>query len=93
MGDFNLDIKDPYKYNLIKNIELLFQFKQLISEPTHVSNKSSTIIDLIFTNIKTKHVDCRVIPHPLSDHISLLLLFPLNFRQNLKLKNTAIKGV
>ena len=28
MGDFNLDIKDPYKYNLIKTIELLFQFKQ-----------------------------------------------------------------
>ena len=27
MGDFNLDINDPYKYNLIKTIELLFQFK------------------------------------------------------------------
>ena len=40
MGDFNLDIKDPYKYNLIKTIELLFQFKQLISEPTRVGNKS-----------------------------------------------------
>ena len=40
MGDFNLGIKDPYKYNLIKTIELLFQFKQLISEPTRVSNKS-----------------------------------------------------
>ena len=42
--------------------------EQLISSPTRISEKSSTAIDLIFTNISHRIVDHGVIPSVISDH-------------------------
>ena len=41
---------------------------QLISKPTRLTSTSSTIIDLIFTNVHGKHNSTGVIPISLSDH-------------------------
>ena len=69
MGDFNLDINDTRKKNIVNEIELLFQLKQLIKDYTRVTENSATTIDLIFTNLPfCNHIESGVIPCSPSDH-------------------------
>ncbi len=50
MGDFNLNLlKNPDKEK-IDDISLQFGFHQLIKDPTHFTEHSSSLIDLIFVN-------------------------------------------
>lgn len=54
-----------------KNSHKLFkayQFIQLISDPTRIVERSSTLIDLIFTTDSEKIVDSGVIECSISDH-------------------------
>ena len=54
IGDFNIDYKnDKLPINkAIRGFATNHGIKQIIEQPTRYSNKSSTIIDLAFTNIK-----------------------------------------
>ena len=55
MGDFNLDATTPNTLRKIESICSQFSMNQLIVEPTHYTERSSTIIDLFFV-IKNDNV-------------------------------------
>lgn len=77
MGDLNCNLSaSQLDHNscLLTNITNLYGLKQLISEPTRVSESSSTLIDLIFTNSPDRVV-CSGVSHVgISDH-SLIYVF------------------
>ena len=89
LGDLNLDLNDSHKCSLISELELLFQFKQLISDYTRVTTTSSTIFDLIFTTTLENHVDSGVIPLGLSDHFAIYTT--LSFKQHYRLNSHRVK--
>ena len=49
-GDFNLDIFKPNTWSKINNLCQYFGFEQLIKEPTHYTESSSSVIDLFLTS-------------------------------------------
>lgn len=51
----------------------MYQYDQLIKEPTHISEHSSTTIDLAFTNDAEKIIKSGVLQCSISDH-SLIFL-------------------
>ena len=71
LGDFNCnlasptpDVNTPY----LLEISDLYGLKQLINEPTRITESSSTLIDLIYTNY-TDRVSCSGVSHiGISDH-------------------------
>ena len=52
MGDLNINYKNrnSTSFKLLKEIEQDFGLKQLIKDPTRITLKSSTLIDLILTD-------------------------------------------
>jgi len=68
VGDFNINIKN---HNLSSNfLETVEQFglTQVIADFTRVTDQSSSIIDLIFTNEIEENFESGVIPLNISDH-------------------------
>ena len=67
------------------NIADIYGVHQLISEPTRITDKSSTLIDLIFTNINCpERVVCSGVAHiSISDHslVSAFRKLSFNFRK------------
>ena len=59
-GDFNLDIIKATTNQKINNICQYFNLYQLIEEPTHFTETSSSIIDLVFTSNKNNILSSRV---------------------------------
>jgi hypothetical protein len=74
VGDMNFDFtKDKFSKEL-KNIARSYNFKQLVTQPTRVTNDSSSLIDWFFTN--RKNASCNVeINNQISDHYSLSVNF------------------
>ena len=70
LGDMNIDmaitksVNDARQLNNIANI-----YGQLINEPTRISDKSSSLIDLIYTNSPERVVFSGVAHVGISDHI------------------------
>ena len=52
-GDFNYNYLEPAGRHKILSIFNLYNLDQVISEPTHYTEKSSSLIDLLFTNNQT----------------------------------------
>ena len=72
LGDINIDLlqHDTYKpaqtlVNLMSQNALI----PVISRPTHISEKSATLIDHIFTNSLTRFRSSGVITDPIADHL------------------------
>ena len=70
LGDLNFDYKldDSLNKNPIYNLEDLFELKQLITEPTRVTDTSSSTIDVILTSMPESHSESGVRKVALSDH-------------------------
>ena len=70
MGDLNInyEINESLHNNPIFMIEQLLSLSQLIDEPTKVTNKSSSLIDIILTSCPSKHITSGVYKSTLSDH-------------------------
>ncbi len=66
LGDFNVDLI-KHETNL-KYLHEVYQFEQLISEPTRVVKNISTLIDHIYTTRSEMNRESGVIPLGLSDH-------------------------
>ena len=69
LGDLNMDYRkrSTAYYKQIKDMEKSHGLSQLITECTRITNKSNTLIDLIFTNIE--HVSkSGTLSHAISDH-------------------------
>ncbi|MCG8113641.1 MAG: endonuclease/exonuclease/phosphatase family protein, partial [Candidatus Thiodiazotropha taylori] len=52
-GDFNLNYLDSVGKNRINQMFTQYSLQQIINEPTHFTETSSTLIDLLFTNHTT----------------------------------------
>ena len=76
-GDFNVDFKHVESTgslaHIVNNISLSYNFKQVISQPTRVNERSSTIIDLTFTNIESK-ISHGVAVVSVADHLMNFLV-------------------
>ncbi len=70
LGDLNInyDLNENLANNPIHYVENLLNVQQLVTEPTRVTNRSSSTIDLILSSIPEKHVKTGVIRYTLSDH-------------------------
>lgn len=76
LGDFNCDMLPKRLSRISKELMQLinmYQFDQLIKEPTHISKHSSTTIDLAFTNDAEKIIKSGVLQCSIRDH-SLIFL-------------------
>ena len=71
LGDFNCNLASPtpdVNTRHLLEISDLYGLKQLIDEPTRITESSSTLIDLIYTNY-TDRVSCSGVSHiGISDH-------------------------
>ena len=70
LGDFNICLLNN-KSKLCKDYKSLLKYyncKQLVNSPTRVTEKSSTLLDHIFTNNIEKFSQSGVLPMGLSDH-------------------------
>ena len=77
MGDFNCNLASPQldiNTVLLTNIVDIYNLYQLIDSPTPITNTSSTLIDVIFTNCQNNIVSTGVSHVSLSDH-SLVYAF------------------
>ena len=69
MGEFNIDqLGKSSASRLLKSFAVLNDLKQLINEPTRITEYSKTLIDLIFTNRDHKIVQSGIINTTLNDH-------------------------
>ena len=91
MGDLNCDIsktpQDPNTRKLLFSFSL-YQFDQLINEPTRVPRTSATMIDLFFTNKPENILQSGVIHLGISDHSLIYAVRKFNSpkcRERLKL--------
>ena len=72
MGDFNIDQHGKISESrLLKSFAVVNDMKQLINEPTRITEYSKTLIDLIFTNREHKIVQSGV-RHPYNSKRSQL---------------------
>ena len=82
-GDFNLDTQKAATNQKIINICQYFNLDQLIVEPTHFTESSSSILDLVFTtnkcNILSSGVGDPFLEHNIRFHCPIY--FVLNFRK------------
>ena len=68
MGDINSNYLDRNSCQDLKQLTEANGFKQLIRDPTRVSNTASTLIDVIFLNNEKNIAKSLVMPLSLSDH-------------------------
>jgi len=70
LGDLNCDLLSPNnpQARRLENLAELFQLTQLINEPTRITEKTRTLIDVILTNTPTRVVQSGVIHIGISDH-------------------------
>ena len=68
LGDFNTDYLKRNIGRELKDMLTLFGFKQLIKEPTRITEETSTLIDIILTNNNSVISKVGVLPLSLSDH-------------------------
>ena len=83
MGDLNIDLLNCSNRKWLSLIQL-FDLKQLISDPTRIRNKTSTLTDHLHCSNPENISDCLVSHYSISDH------FPICFSRkiNSKVKKT-----
>ena len=86
VGDLNIDLKIPGNRKW-KNLINLFDLKQLVQEPTRVTQTSATIIDHVYTSHPENIVNCIVSDLSLSDHFPICFTRKINQRILLELTN------
>ncbi|XP_028403934.1 uncharacterized protein LOC114526522 [Dendronephthya gigantea] len=73
LGDFNISWNaksavDKALKRKLKNLANGHGLEQIIDQPTRVTEKSSTVLDLIFTNFPHRIIDHGIVDPSLSDH-------------------------
>ena len=80
MGDLNVNYMDKNDNKDIKSMFNVFSFKQMIKEPTRITEHSQTLIDVIQTNNPQAISVTTVIPVAFSDHDLIACVRKLNHR-------------
>ena len=77
VGDFNTDMKNPNASTKIQNLSSSYNFRQLIDKPTHYTENSSSVIDLVLVskpeNVLYSDVVSPFIPNPVRYHCQTVL--------------------
>ena len=71
IGDLNVDMKGERRSPQARCLDQLFnvyQLAQLVKDPTRITERSSTLIDLVYTSDKEKFVATGVLNCSISDH-------------------------
>ena len=77
MGDINIDYKHCSSSKWA-NLTQLFDLSQLITEPTRVTDTSSTIIDHVYTTEPGNITECFVPKYAISDHYPVCFTRKIN---------------
>ena len=77
MGDFNIDLKSNQNRKW-QNLIQLFDLSQLMSQPTRVTETTSTIIHHIYTSNPDVIIECFVSHNVVSDHFPVCIIRKLN---------------
>ena len=78
LGDFNINMTNPHShlYSKIQSFALSLCLSQIVSEPTHLSSGTSSLIDLVFMSAPNNLISCATIPALAnSDHLGLHVSF------------------
>jgi len=86
LGDFNLNFAKKEKYCSFFEIMDQYGLDQKITDYTRETDKSKTIIDLIFTNIDSIHLSCGIHMDNLSDHYAVYANY--FYKNSNKVKNS-----
>ena len=73
-GDFNLDILKDNSSQKVRDLCQQFNFEQIINEPTHFTENSSSLIDLILTSNSN-----TILLSVLANHFLMPCLLRFNF--------------
>jgi hypothetical protein len=77
-GDFNIDLFQTTKSTTnFLDLLLSFQLSQTINSPTRITKSTSTLIDNIFTNLKSSQYTSKTFESGLSDHLALQITIPI----------------
>ena len=74
LGDFNENILNGVSGTLIEYLCALLNVDQLVNEPTRCTVSTRSLIDLILSSFKDRHLKTEVIKCCLSDHYMVRLL-------------------
>ena len=91
IGDFNTDWNNPrntHSIEQLKSITKSFGLRQLINEPTRITNTSKTIIDLVFVNKFFKELDIEVLDPIITDHAVIEIKTRFDSIKHNKINNT-----
>ena len=75
IGDFNINYRktSSTEYKALKELERSYQLKQYILNPTRVTNKVKSTIDLVLSNMSMIS-DSGVLSHMIADHFPIYVL-------------------
>lgn len=77
-GDFNVNfLSNDNTKKTLSDLMLVYNFRQMVKEPTRVTSHSATCIDVIFTNFTNKNTLINVQDLGLSDHKGVFISTPL----------------
>ena len=73
-ADLNIDyiMDESLSSNPVHHIEILYGISQIVTKPTRVTDKSSTLIDVILTTMPELHSYTDVYEFALGDHLIYL---------------------
>ena len=77
MGDFNIDCTSCINKKW-ENLVQLFDLSQLVSEPTRITETTSTLIDHIYTTHQENITECFVAHYAISDHFPVCITRKVN---------------
>ena len=72
MGDFNIDLRSCTNHKWL-NLLQLFDLSQLVTEPTRVTQTSSSFIDHVYSSNPENISECFVPFYSISDHFPVSL--------------------
>ena len=76
-GDYNIDllkINSHAPTRTFFNLLVSYRLVPTILRPTRITQDSATLIDNIFTNVPTDHLDSAIITEDLSDHLPIYVI-------------------
>ncbi|MGL5624045.1 endonuclease/exonuclease/phosphatase family protein [Cetobacterium sp.] len=89
LGDFNVNWDNKSDRKKLKEITDYFGFTQIIDDPTRITSRSKTRIDLVFSNKPERIVKSHNFLTGLSDHNAIFISRKLTKKRfNLKSHNT-----
>ena len=76
VGDFNINLLNSNNNTVIKSYSNMIYSQgclPIITQPTRITENSSTLIDHVYTNNTTKEMKSFILLHDLTDHMPIIV--------------------